>query len=40
MSVRAFLFLLLLPVTAFAQGFAGLGTDADGFSVPERGFQF
>ncbi len=28
--------LLLLPVSAFAQGFAGLGSDADGFAVPER----
>lgn len=40
MSVRAFLIALLLPVTAWAQGFAGLGTDADGFTVPERGFEF
>lgn len=28
---------LLLPFGALAQGFAGLGSDADGFSIPERG---
>lgn len=40
MNVRTILFALLLPVTAWAQGFAGLGTDAEGFSVPERGATF
>ncbi|MEM6594878.1 MAG: lipocalin-like domain-containing protein [Pseudomonadota bacterium] len=40
MSVRAFLVALVLPVAAFAQGFAGLGTDAEGFSVPQRGKGF
>ena len=40
MNVRTILFALLLPVTAWAQGFAGLGTDADGFAVPERGTTF
>lgn len=29
--------LLCLPVSARAQGFAGLGSDATGFAVPERG---
>ncbi len=40
MSVRALIVFLLLPLTAWAQGFAGLGTDADGFTVPERGYEF
>ncbi|PTX56149.1 putative secreted hydrolase [Litoreibacter ponti] len=42
MSVRAFLLalLLLLPLQAFAQGFAGIGTEADGFARPERGTAF
>ncbi|WP_439121246.1 lipocalin-like domain-containing protein [Marivita sp.] len=31
---RAFLLILWLPVQAMAQGFAGLGTDAEGFAVP------
>jgi len=38
MNVRAFIFLLCLPTLAHAQGFAGLGTQADdGFSVPQQG---
>ncbi|MEP5153656.1 lipocalin-like domain-containing protein [Planktotalea sp.] len=28
-----------LPMVAFAQGFAGLGTEAEGFAVPERGHE-
>ncbi|MEM7723470.1 MAG: lipocalin-like domain-containing protein [Pseudomonadota bacterium] len=36
MIVRAALLSLLIPATAAAQGFAGLGTDAEGFAVPER----
>ncbi|MEO0372422.1 MAG: lipocalin-like domain-containing protein [Pseudomonadota bacterium] len=40
MNVRAFIVLFFLPLSAWAQGFAGLGTDADGFSVPERGYPF
>lgn len=34
--MRLSLVLLLLPGLAFAQGFAGLGTDADGFALPDR----
>ena len=34
MIVRALLLMLWLPVQAAAQGFAGLGTDAEGFAVP------
>lgn len=34
MNVRAIIFVCLLPLTAMAQGFAGLGTDAEGFAVP------
>jgi predicted secreted hydrolase len=37
MNVKAFLVALLLSAPALAQGFAGLGTDATGFAVPERG---
>jgi predicted secreted hydrolase len=39
MNARAFL-LLLWPITASAQGFAGLGTDVDGFSAPQRPAEF
>ena len=31
---------MLWPITASAQGFAGLGTDVDGFSSPQRPAQF
>ncbi|MCE8520027.1 iron ABC transporter permease [Ruegeria pomeroyi] len=37
MNARLLVFLLLWPWAALAQGFAGLGTEADGFAVPERG---
>jgi len=39
MNVRTLISLLLAlcPVMALAQGFAGLGTEAKGFTVPERG---
>jgi predicted secreted hydrolase len=40
MNVRVVIFLLLSAVNSFAQGFAGLGTDATGFAVPEPGKQF
>ena len=41
MNVKVAAFLIaLLPVQALAQGFAGLGTDAEGFAVPERGYAF
>ena len=39
MNARVVL-LLLWPITASAQGFAGLGTDVDGFSSPRRPAQF
>lgn len=38
--LRAFLLFLLLTGTAQAQGFAGLGTDAEGFSVPQPDPRF
>ncbi len=34
MNARALLFCLLFPFAAIAQGFAGLGSAADGFAVP------
>ncbi|MGJ8606275.1 MAG: lipocalin-like domain-containing protein [Marivita sp.] len=37
MSVRIAALLTLLPMLAAAQGFAGLGTTADGFATPQRG---
>jgi predicted secreted hydrolase len=37
MNVKALIFWLCLPMAAFAQGFAGLGTDADGFARPIPG---
>ncbi|MEM9333037.1 MAG: lipocalin-like domain-containing protein [Pseudomonadota bacterium] len=42
MNVKALIFTCLFPVAAFAQGFAGLGTDAEGFSVPipDKEFSF
>lgn len=39
MNVKALL-LALLPLPALGQGFAGLGTEATGFAVPERGYVF
>ncbi len=40
MNVKALLIALCLPVAAVAQGFAGLGTNAEGFSVPQPRPQF
>lgn len=42
MNVRALIvsFLLLLPVTGWAQGYANLGGTAEGFAIPKRGYQF
>ncbi|MGB0497229.1 MAG: lipocalin-like domain-containing protein [Rubricella sp.] len=37
MSAKVLALALLLPLPALAQGFAGLGTDAEGFAVPQRG---
>lgn len=34
--LAAFAFLCLATSAAFPQGFAGLGTDAEGFAMPER----
>ena len=35
MNAKAFILLCWLPVSAMAQGFAGLGTQVDGFSAPQ-----
>ena len=40
MNVKMLLLAVFLPVAAFAQGFAGLGTDAEGFLVPQPNPQF
>jgi predicted secreted hydrolase len=32
--------MLLIPASAWAQGFAGLGTEADDFSIPADGYAF
>ncbi|SEP63378.1 Predicted secreted hydrolase [Loktanella sp. DSM 29012] len=40
MNVKALLLFLMLPFAASAQGFAGLGTDAEGFAVPQPNPQF
>ncbi|HEV8036192.1 lipocalin-like domain-containing protein [Yoonia sp.] len=40
MNVKALFFVLCLPMSALAQGFAGLGTEAEGFSVPQPDPRF
>ncbi len=40
MSVKSLLIYLCLAAPAFGQGFAGLGTEVDGFSVPQPGTAF
>ncbi|MBB5515085.1 putative secreted hydrolase [Rubricella aquisinus] len=40
MNVKALIICLFLAGPAWAQGFAGLGTEADGFAVPARGLAF
>lgn len=40
MNVKLLIFILFWPVAALAQGFAGLGTVSEGFSVPQRSFEF
>lgn len=40
MNVKALFLALCLPMPALAQGFAGLGTEAEGFSVPQPDPQF
>lgn len=40
MNVRVFALLCLLPFAAAAQGFSGLGTDAEGFATPQANPSF
>ncbi len=40
MNVKVLIMALLLPVAASAQGFAGLGTNVEGFSVPQPNPRF
>ncbi|MBY5932617.1 iron ABC transporter permease [Tateyamaria omphalii] len=40
MNVRIALLLLLWPFASFAQGFAGLGSDAEGFAIPQPDPEF
>ncbi|MEM5474637.1 lipocalin-like domain-containing protein [Hoeflea sp. AS60] len=40
MNVKVFAFLIFWPLSALAQGFAGLGTDADGFATPQPQPEF
>ncbi|MCK0151122.1 iron ABC transporter permease [Marivita sp. S6314] len=40
MIARVLVLLMLWPGLVMAQGFAGLGTEADGFSIPQRGAAF
>ncbi len=40
MNAKAILLAIWLPLTAAAQGFGGLGTDATGFAVPTPGYTF
>jgi len=40
MNVKFLAVLLLLPVSALAQGFAGLGTTTDDFATPQRPAEF
>ena len=40
MNVRVFVLLCLLPLGAAAQGFSGLGTDAEGFATPQTNPNF
>ncbi|MEM8537782.1 MAG: lipocalin-like domain-containing protein [Pseudomonadota bacterium] len=40
MNVRLLIFLVFWPYAALAQGFAGLGTDAEGFALPQAGKTF
>ena len=37
MNARLTLLLVMFPFAALAQGFAGLGTTAEGYAIPERG---
>ncbi len=39
MNVKAFILFILLPIPGWAQGYAGLGGNADGFTRPEPGYS-
>ena len=39
MNVRVFLVLWLWATSAVAQGFAGLGTQAEGFAIPDPAYR-
>lgn len=40
MNVKVFVWAMLFPLSALAQGFAGLGRSAEGFEMPKPGHQF
>jgi predicted secreted hydrolase len=40
MNAKAIILACVLPISANAQGFAGLGTQADGFSIPAPNLTF
>lgn len=40
MNAKLLLLLIALPLPGFAQGFAGLGTQAEGFAIPWQGYSF
>lgn len=40
MNARILFVALMMPFAALAQGFAGLGTDVEGFATPQRGTTF
>ncbi|MGV6804523.1 MAG: lipocalin-like domain-containing protein [Ruegeria sp.] len=40
MNVKLLIFLLIVPLPALAQGYAGLGSSAKGFDIPHTDYQF
>ncbi len=40
MNAKVLLICLFAPIAAMAQGYAGLGGSAEGFEVPQRGYEF
>ncbi len=40
MNVKALILFMMLPISSWAQGYAGLGGDAEGFARPEPGYSF